>query len=284
MKKEIITKLHKNFEDYVHIIDTQEVWFARELMELLEYKEWRNFNNVVDKAKTSCINSDNNVDDHFVDVNKTINMPRGATKEIDDIMLTRYACYLIAQNGDPRKEVIAFAQTYFAVQTRKIELIEQRIDEFERLQARLKLKDSDKELSKVIFERGIDDKGISRIKSMGDWALFGGNNTSQMKDKLGMPQSRALADFLPTITIKAKDFANEITSFNVKQNNDLNTEREIANEHIKNNVDVRKVLTDRNIYPENLPPEEDVQKLERRLNSENKKLSGKNKQITNKVE
>jgi len=272
MKKEVITKLHRNFDDYAHNIESQEFWFARELQELLAYTKWDNFLNVIEKAKIACINSDNEAGDHFADVSKTIDMPKGAKKEIDDIMLSRYACYLIAQNGDPRKEEIAFAQTYFAVKTRSFEIIEQRIEEFERLQARLKLKDSDKELSKVIYEQGIDERGIGKIKSLGDYALFGGYNTAQMKEKLGVPQSRALADFLPTITIKAKDFANELTTFSVKEHN-FNREFDIINEHVNNNEDVRRVMTDRGIYPEALPVEEDIQKLERRITSESKKIT-----------
>lgn len=278
MEKNSVTKYHKNFENYVHYIDEMECWLARELMELLEYKEWRNFNNVINKSKTACINSGNEVTNHFVDVNKTINLPKGATKEIEDMMLTRYACYLIAQNGDPRKEVIAFAQTYFAVQTRKQEIIEQRLEELERLQARQKLSDSEKLLSKIIFDKGVDGKGLAKIKSFGDYALFGQYSTSEMKTKLKIPSSRALSDFLPTITIKAKDFANEITAFNVKEHN-INSESSIKSEHVKNNKDVRKVLTNRNIYPEKLPAEEDIKKVERRLNSESKKLTKNPKKL-----
>jgi DNA-damage-inducible protein D len=270
-KNNNIEKMLKTFEDYVHHVEGMEVWFARELQGLLEYSEWRNFYSVIEKAKEACKNSNCNTKDHFVDVNKMVELGSGAKKEIDDIMLNRYACYLIAQNGDPKKEVIAFAQTYFAFQTRKQELIEKRLKERERLEARQKLGETEKFLSAVIYEKGIDEKGFGRIRSKGDKALFG-YSTSEMKDKLGMPQKKALADFLPTITIKAKDFANEITAFNVKQHN-LNNENKITDEHVKNNKDVRKVLTDRDIYPENLSPEEDIKKVERRLLSETKKLS-----------
>jgi DNA-damage-inducible protein D len=271
MKSDIIIQLHNNFEDYAHQIDGEEFWFARDLQRLLGYSKWENFAKVIDKAKIACQTAGHSVADHFPDVRKTIPMPKGAEKEIDDLMLTRYACYLIAQNGDPRKVEIAFAQTYFAVQTRKLELIEKRIEEQERLTARQKLTLSEKELSGLIFERIGDNIGFARIRSKGDAALFGGKTTQQMKDRLGMPNGRALADFLPTITIKAKDFANEITNFNIKRD-DLRHEVTITDEHVKNNLDVRKVLTDRGIKPEELPPAEDIKKLERRVKSEEKLL------------
>ena len=272
MKSDIIIQLHKNFEDFAHQVDGQEVWFARELQGLLGYTQWRNFEQVIDKAKMACRTAGHAVADHFADVSKTIPMPKGAEKEIDDLMLTRYACYLIAQNGDPRKVEIAFAQTYFAIQTRKIELIEQRIEEIERLQARQKLSLSEKELSGLIYEYIGDTSGFARIRSKGDMALFGGKSTLQMKNRLGVPDSRALADFLPTITIKAKDFATEITNFNLKKDDRLRNEDTISRDHVKNNQDVRKVLTDRGIRPEELPPAEDIKKLERRVKAEEKKL------------
>jgi DNA-damage-inducible protein D len=271
MKKEIIKHLTNDFESYAN--QTQngiEFWFGRDLQHLLGYAEWRNFAQVINKAKTACETAGHLIVDHFVDVNKTIVMPKGASKEIPDFMLTRFACYLIAQNGDPQKEPIAFAQNYFAVQTRKYEIIEQRINDWERLHARQKLSLSEKELSELIFERTRNDKDFGVIRSRGDQALFG-FTTSQMKARLGVQQSRPLADFLPTITIKAKDFATEITIFNVKDK-DLKAGDKIAWEHIINNQSVRKLLLERGIKPENLSAEEDVKKLERRVKSDDQKF------------
>jgi len=272
MKQELIQSLTDTFEDHAHSTENGvEFWLAREIQHLLGYSEWRNFYKVVVKAKIACESSDNEVDYHFVDVNKTISMPKNAEKEIDDIMLTRFACYLIAQNGDPKKEQIAFAQNYFAVQTRKFEIIEQRIHDWERLQAREKLSLSEKELSGLIFDHTGNDKNFAIIRSKGDTALFGGKSTQQMKNKLGVPDGRALADFLPTITIKAKDFATEITIFNTRERK-LNTEGAISTEHIKNNKGVRNLLLDRGIKPEELLAEEDIKKLERRVKGEEKKI------------
>ncbi len=267
MKKETIITLQKSFEDYAHLEEGVEFWFARDLQSLLGYTKWENFNVVIDKAKEACKNSKQNILDHFPEVRKTIAMPKGATKEIVDYKLTRYACYLIAQNGDPRKEEIAFAQSYFAVQTRKQELVEQRIALQERFEARNKLIASETELSKLIYERGVDDAGFARIRSKGDEALFGGNDTKQMKVKLNIPQNRPMADFLPTITITAKNLATEITNFNVKKE-DIQGETPITKEHVKNNADVRKLLAKSSIKPEELPPEEDIQKLQRKVKSE----------------
>ena len=271
MKKEIVAKLNMNFEEAAYQEDGVEYWFARDLQELLNYAEWRNFLQVVEKAKTACKNSGQYISDHFVDVNKTINMPKGATKQIGDIMLTRYACYLIAQNGDSKKEQIAFAQSYFAIQTRKQELLEERIEVIERLQAREKLTTTEKEFSKLIYERDVDKLGFGRIRSKGDKALFGGYTTMNIKKKLGVPKGRPLADFLPTITIKAKDFATEITNFNVKKD-DLIGEIRITDEHVKNNTEVRSLLVKSDIMPEELPPAEDAKKLERKVKSDSKKL------------
>jgi len=274
MKSEIIKSLADNFENHSQTTDSGiEFWFARDIQHLLGYKEWRNFQKVIVKAKTSCEASGNSINDHFVEVNKMVPIGSGTSREIDDIMLTRYASYLIAQNGDPRKEQIAFAQNYFAIQTRKFEIIEQRIKDWERLQARQKLTTSEKELSELIYERTGSDRNFGLIRSKGDQALFG-RSTKQMKDKLNVPKGRALADFLPTITIKAKDFATEITVFNTKEKGLIN-ERNISAEHIRNNKGVRGLLIDRGIKPEELPAEEDIKKLERRVTSESKKL-GKN--------
>jgi DNA-damage-inducible protein D len=274
MKSEIIKSLSNNFEDHSQTTESGiEFWFARDLQQLLGYSKWDNFKKVIHKSKISCEATGNDTSDHFSDVGKMVKIGSGTEREIDDIMLTRYACYLVAQNGDPRKEQIAFAQNYFAVQTRKFEIIEKRIKDWERLQARQKLTLSEKELSELIYEQTGNDRNFGIIRSKGDQALFG-KTTQQMKNKLGVPKNRALADFLPTITIKAKDFATEITVFNTKEKN-LESERQISAEHITNNRGVRDILLKRGIKPENLPAEEDIKKLERRVTSEPKKL-GKN--------
>ena len=269
MKTDIVKELTNNFESFVHYTDDNvEFWLARDLQHLLGYTKWDNFLNVISKAKTACETSNENIEDHFADVGKMIEMPKTATKEISDIMLTRYACYLIAQNGDPRKETVAFAQTYFAVQTRKAELIEKQIFEVERLQARRKLAETEKELSKVIFEQTGGDQNFAIIRSKGDHALFN-KSTQQMKQKWGV-KNKPLADHMPTILLKAKDFATEITIYNAKEKQ-METESQISKEHITNNKTVRETLISREIVPENLSPEEDVKKIERKLNSENKK-------------
>ena len=270
MKTEIIKSHISNFESHANkSSEGIEFWLARDLQQLLGYAKWDNFISVISKAKTACEVTGHTVNDHFADVGKTIQMPKGAQKEVPDIMLTRYACYLIAQNGDPRKEEIAFAQNYFAVQTRKFEIIEKRIQEFERLTARQKLTETEKDLSGVIFQQTGSDKNFALIRSKGDKALFG-YTTQEMKNRLGVPAGRALADFQPTIILKAKDFATEITIFNSKSKN-LRSEQSISEEHIANNRRVRKTLLSRGITPEKLPAEEDIKKIERKLKSDEKK-------------
>ena len=276
MKKEIIVQLHSSFEQSVHK-DTErgtEFWLARDLQNLLGYSKWENFAKVIEKARTACRNAGYEVADHFLDIRKMVLLGSGAEREIEDIALTRYASYLLAQNGDPSKDQIAFAQTYFAVQTRKQEIIEKRIAEVERITFRRKLTHSEKELSGIIFERLADDQSFGRIRSKGDNALFGGKSTEQMKDRLQVPKGRPLADFLPTITIKARDFANEITNFTIKRD-DMRTEEGITVEHVRNNQEVRNILVKRNIKPEALPPSEDAKKVERRLISDERKLLSK---------
>ena len=273
MKQDVIAKLHADFEAICHHDEEvgTEFWLARELQPMLGYSQYRNFEVVIRKAMVACETSGQAVEDHFANVSKLVDIGSGAQRSVEDTALSRYACYLVAQNGDSTKEPIAFAQTYFAVQTRKMEIIEQRLLDVERLSARKKLTETERVLSGVIFERLAENQSFARIRSKGDQALFGGKSTLQMKDRMGIAKSRPLADFLPTITIKAKDFANEITNFNIKKD-DLRTEASISREHVKNNRDVRQVLTNRGIVPENLPAEEDLKKVERRLATEQKKL------------
>jgi DNA-damage-inducible protein D len=276
MKKELIAELLLRFESAAYEYKGIECWSARELQQVFHYSDWRNFLKVIEKAKTACEQAGEKIPDHFVDVNKMIDLAKGAQREIEDIALTRYACYLIAQNGDPSKPAVAFAQTYFAVQSRKQEIIEQRLLEVERVNARSRLTKSEKKLAGVLFERGVDHAGFAIIKSKGDQAMFGGFTTNDMKRKLGVPASRPLADFLPTLTIKAKDFANELTNHNVVEK-DLHDNHPISKEHIDNNLAVRKMLKERGIKPESLPPAEDLKKLSRRIESDSKKITKKGK-------
>ena len=272
MKKELVMELLQKFEQAAYEYQGVEYWSARELQKVFNYTDWRNFLKAIDKAKKSCETAGETVSNHFVGFNKMIDLAKGAQREIDDIALTRYACYLIAQNGDASKNEIAFAQTYFAVQTRKQEIIEQRLLDVARVTAREKLSKSEKKLSGIIYERGVDDKGFAIIRSMGDKALFGGFSTNDMKRKLQIPDNKPLADFLPTLTIKAKDFAAELTSHNVVEK-DLKGQEQIGEEHVDNNTAVRKMLKQRGVQPENLPAMEDVKKVQRRLESDEKKVS-----------
>lgn len=271
MKKELIEQLFQKFENASHLYNNIECWSARDLQEILNYAKWDNFLKVIEKAKKSCENIGEEVQNHFADIGKLVVLGSGSEREISDIALTRYACYLIAQNGDSSKSEIAFAQTYFAVQTRKQEIIEKRLIDVERVNAREKLSKTEKKLSGIIYERGVDERSFSIIRSKGDQALFGGFTTNDMKKRLNVPQTRPLADFLPTLTIKAKDFATELTSHNVVEK-DLNGDSQITNEHIENNLAVRKILGERGIKPENLPALEDVKKVQRKLESDEKKI------------
>ncbi|WP_294959092.1 DNA damage-inducible protein D [uncultured Flavobacterium sp.] len=282
MKKEFINELFDKFEEACYDYEGLDCWSARDLQIILGYSQWRNFKNVIDKAQKSCEQAGEDFKNHFAEFSKMVEIGSGAQKEIDDIALTRYACYLIAQNGDATtKSEIAFAQTYFAVQTRKQEIIEKRLLDVARVTAREKLSQSEKKLSGIIFERGIDNKSFAIIRSKGDQALFGGKSTNDMKRILKISENRPLADFLPTLTIKAKDFATELTSHNVVDK-DLKGDKQITNEHVDNNLAVRKMLADRGVKPEELPPSEDVKKIERRLESEEKKILKEVKKIQSK--
>lgn len=276
MDEKMVARLKKLFDDIIHTSEDGEVefWCARELQPLLGYSRWENFELVIKKAIIACENAGGNEHNHFREVTKMVSIGSGAARTVKDYVLTRYACYLIAQNGDSRKNEIAFAQSYFAVQTRRQEIIEDRIRLIERLNAREKLKESEKRLSQNIYERGVDDAGFGRIRSKGDQALFGGFTTKDMKAHLGVKENRPLADFLPTLTIAAKNLATEMTNYNVEQK-DLYGELPITEEHVQNNSSVREMLGQRGIKPETLPPAEDLKRLKRRVKKDEKKLMGK---------
>ena len=271
MQSTEIEKRRLTLDELAHTEDGVEFWYAREIMEHLGYARWENFHEAIKRAMISCETGKTPVDSHFREVTKMAVLGAGTQRPVRDYKLTRYACYLIAMNGDPRKEEVAFAQSYFAIAAHKQELIEQRMGELQRLSARKTLAESEKALAAVAFERDVDSTGFAHIKSRGDSVLFGGNSTSAMKKKLGVPERAALADFLPDVTIAAKNLANSMTAHNVAEK-DLRGVRPICDEHMGNNRSIRKTLVARGIRPEELPAEEDTKKVERRVKADERHL------------
>jgi DNA-damage-inducible protein D len=281
MEQDHLELLAKTLDDIRHQ-NGVEFWYARELYPILGYSRWENFETALNRSKDACKTTGGSVEDHFREVTKMVNIGSDAQRETQDIKLTRYACYLVTLNGDPRKEEIAFAQAYFVTQTRKIEILQKHMGELERIDAREKLKITEKEFSNMGFSRGVDSKGIAEIRAKGDEALFGGKTTDEMKHRLGVSSKKPLADYLPNVTLKAKDLAAAITIEKTRQNN-LYGKSEIREEHINSNTNVRGALTKTGIYPESLPASEDIKKIEAKHRKEMKALQKKQREELKRV-